>query len=331
MQLTILRHPVRRRRADRTVLLWRAGVLVAFALFWTVPAIALASSPLRLDEQGYLRELDRWTSIVESARNGQSVDVPTDVPSEWIVTVQGTEHHVSTSFLGKDLFNAKEADAVLQHLKQLREGVSTSQTVSPSSDRAVASRILERREYRRVHVPGADESLRDRINAFVLRILRKIFGKAGEHIDDMRVLADFIVWGLLLAAVAAMLFWLRRALLNGTHAEMQIGGIHSEWVSARPLEEWLNDADEAASRGEYRLAVRFAYWGAISALERAGAWKPDRARTPREYLRLVRGSPHENTLGSLTRRFERVWYAKQPATEADFVDCMRGVEELTPQ
>jgi hypothetical protein len=295
------------------------------------PVIALAASPLRLDEQGYLRELDRWTSIVQSARDGQSVDIPTDIPSEWIVTVQGTEHHVSTSFLGHDLFDEKEADAVLQHLKQLREGVSSVQTVSPASDRAVASRILERREYRRVHLPGAEESLRDRVNAFIVRILRKIFGKAGEHIADMRVLADFIVWGLLLAAAAAMLFWLRRALLQATHAEMQISGIHSEWVSARPPEEWLKDAREAAGRGEYRLAVRFAYWGGISALERAGAWKPDRARTPREYLSLVRGSQHENTLGSLTRRFERVWYAKQPATEADFAECMKGVEELNPQ
>jgi hypothetical protein len=94
------------------------------------------------------------------------------------------------------------------------------------------------------------------------------------------------------------------------------------------MEQWLNEAREAASRGEYRVAVRLAYWGAISGLERSGVWKPDRARTPREYLKLARGSRYEPTLHPLTRDFERVWYAKQPATEADFLACIARVEEL---
>jgi hypothetical protein len=287
------------------------------------------SGALRLDTQGYLRELDRWTTVVQSLRDGNDQTVPTDVPPEWIVTVNGTEHHVSTSFLAKDLTNPTEADSVLVHLRQLREGVlEVSAEAKNANGRAVADNILGRREFRRVRMPGLEQSWRDRFNAWLLRVITKIFGKAAEHVDDLRVLSDIVIWGLLLGAVAALLFWLQRTFARATQSEMRISGVHSEFVSSRPMEAWLEEARQAAGRGDFRLAVRLAYWGAISGLERAGAWKPDRARTPREYLRLTRGSQYEPVLRPLTRDFERVWYAKQPATEADFQTCMARVEEL---
>jgi hypothetical protein len=300
----------------------------ALLLLLVFSGCALADDkPLRLDQQGYIQELDRWTSVIQSAHDGHA-DIPADVPPEWIVTVDGDEYHVSTSFLARDLTKPDEANAALERLTALRQGIEQVPPSQAKVARATANQILQRREYRRVHMPGAEQSFRDRFNAWLQRVLSKIFGKAFEHVEDLRVLSDIIVWGLLLGAAAVLLFWLRRILLRAAQQEMHLGGAPGDYVSAKAMEQWLAEARDAASRGEYRLAVRLAYWGAISALERAGAWKPDRARTPREYLRLTRGSQHESTLRPLTRDFERLWYAKQPATEADFLACMARVEEL---
>jgi hypothetical protein len=285
---------------------------------------------LRLDQQGYLQELDRWTAIVQSVRDGKPDAMPSDVPDEWIVTENGTEYHVPTIFLARDLTKPDQADGVLERLQLLRASAieAASEEDTARNARSTADRILARREFRRVRIPGAEESLRDRFNAWLKRVLIKFFGKAFEHVDDLRVLSDIVVWAVLLLAVAVLLYWLRKAFLQATDSEMHIRGARPEYVSFKPMEQWLSEARDAASRGEYRVAVRLAYWGAISGLERAGVWKPDRARTPREYLKLARGSQYEPSLHPLTRDFERVWYAKQPATEADFLACMARVEEM---
>ena len=67
-----------------------------------------------------------------------------------------------------------------------------------------------------------------------------------------------------------------------------------------------------------------AYWCGIAFLEDKGAWRPDRSRTPREYLRVL-GAAHEHrpVLQSLTRELEHVWYAGGDA-DASRYDAMLG-------
>ena len=76
-------------------------------------------------------------------------------------------------------------------------------------------------------------------------------------------------------------------------------------------------------------AVNLAYWGGISFLEESGMWRPDQARTPREYLRLLPAdSQHRATLSTLTRQLEVTWYGNQQASPDTFSETLIHLEEL---
>jgi hypothetical protein len=58
-------------------------------------------------------------------------------------------------------------------------------------------------------------------------------------------------------------------------------------------------------------------------------WPPDRARTPREYLRLLPwSSGYQPALTALTRDFEVVWYGKQEADAQAFSRALERLEQL---
>ncbi len=96
-------------------------------------------------------------------------------------------------------------------------------------------------------------------------------------------------------------------------------------ASARDWQLWLADARKAAADGQWREAIHFLYWAAISRLESRRLWPADRARTPREYLALVSADdPRRPGLSALTRSFERTWYGGRAADETEF----RSAEEL---
>jgi len=111
-----------------------------------------------------------------------------------------------------------------------------------------------------------------------------------------------------------------------------IGSIRPETgagaASARDWQLWLADARAADGQGAWRDAIHLLYWASISRLESGGLWPADRARTPREYLALLSSeSAQRPALATLTRSFERAWYAGRPAGESDF----RQAEQLAAQ
>jgi hypothetical protein len=58
-------------------------------------------------------------------------------------------------------------------------------------------------------------------------------------------------------------------------------------------------------------------------------WRPDQARTPREYLRLLAAdSQHRGTLTRLTRRLEVTWYGREIAGPETFAETVANLEEL---
>jgi hypothetical protein len=88
--------------------------------------------------------------------------------------------------------------------------------------------------------------------------------------------------------------------------------------AARSWQRLRMEAEEAAQQQRWRDAVRGYYWAAIARFESRGQWPADRARTPREYLRmLLPGHPRHDDLRLLTRRFESCWYGSDTATERD--------------
>jgi hypothetical protein len=100
-------------------------------------------------------------------------------------------------------------------------------------------------------------------------------------------------------------------------------------ASARDWQLYLADARRAAAAGQWREAIHFAYWAAISRLESKRLWPADRARTPREYLALVAASdPRRAGLATLTGSFERVWYGGRAAGESDYKQAEELVDKL---
>jgi len=91
------------------------------------------------------------------------------------------------------------------------------------------------------------------------------------------------------------------------------------------------DGRGASRRRSGKLARRdhLGYWCGISFLEGQGLWRPDVARTPREYLRLLSPTDtNRDTLRLLTRSFEVVWYGTQEADANAFSDTLTQLEKM---
>jgi hypothetical protein len=99
--------------------------------------------------------------------------------------------------------------------------------------------------------------------------------------------------------------------------------------SSRSWQEWLSQSREQAAQGQWRDAIHFGFWAAVSRLEAEGVWPPDKARTPREYLSAIPSSSlSKEPFSAITRRFEASWYGNRTATEADFTEFTLHLEKL---
>jgi hypothetical protein len=156
----------------------------------------------------------------------------------------------------------------------------------------------------------------------MIRVWRRLFS-----FSVIPTVGEYFVYALIAAAALALLYLVYVGILRNPDFE---GVVPRDLpVSAKEWTIWLSEARAAAARGDWRGAIHLAYWAGISFLEREGFWKPDRARTPREYLHLI--SPQNErreTLTALTRIFELAWYAKRESTEQTFAQTLAELEKL---
>jgi hypothetical protein len=140
-------------------------------------------------------------------------------------------------------------------------------------------------------------------------------------------ISNIVVYGLIAIAVLVLAIWMYRSIRESARLETIMPVAVP--VSAKEWPLWLAEARAAATRGEWREAVHLSYWGGISFLEAQGSWRPDAARTPREYLRLLPPtSAHQPALRSLTQKLERVWYGMQAADADSFQQTLAELEKL---
>jgi hypothetical protein len=183
--------------------------------------------------------------------------------------------------------------------------------------------ILATREFDRVRGPTALELFKQRVLAWIRNLLRKINPK----LPDMENAGQWFVWGMIALAAAIAGIWLYRVsqqnLGSGTREILPF------MASARNWREWLADARERAAHGEWREAIHYGFWAAVSRLESEGVWPPDKTRTPREYLNAIPGSNlSKEPFAAMTRKFETSWYGSRPTTEADFAQFAADLERL---
>jgi chemotaxis protein histidine kinase CheA len=186
-----------------------------------------------------------------------------------------------------------------------------------NSQREAMKQVLAGRDFRNLEPHSVSDSLWEKFGEW----LNRFWARAGKLTDQAAWVGRLLVWGFILAICVGLVWGLiqlerrwRIRLVPDTDAPAPGA------ASARDWQLWLNDARSSAAAGEWRAAVHFVYWAAISRLESKRLWPADRARTPREYLALVVAEdPRRAGLATLTGSFERTWYGGRAAAESDYL------------
>jgi hypothetical protein len=193
-------------------------------------------------------------------------------------------------------------------------------------ERAAMTQVLAGRDFRNLQAPTARDSALEKLSAWLNRLLASIdklqlhAAWVGRLIVGSFILAVCV--GLVLGLMQLERHWRIRLIPEST--EPAVGA-----ASTRDWQLWLADARRAATANQWREAIHFVYWAAISHLESKRLWPADRARTPREYLSLVStNDPRKPQLTTLTGSFERVWYGGHAASESDYREAKTLADAL---
>lgn len=277
--------------------------------------------------------IERVHSLSDNPTNAR--ELRESLPDAVTVITDSREYTVSYAWLKNDLAELPSANPAKR--SQLIKGIGsrlqhaeeealmfTIATPVPDNASSKLAAILARREFRDVHGPTALDRLRDRLLLWLARLLERIFIGAGSHSQVLQIVSYI----LMIAAIVVLGLWIKRH-FSAPSANATPREIVPFAPSARHWRSWLNQARQLAAQGDWRGAIHLAYWAAISFLEEGGAWRPDRARTPRDYLKLI-GQQHLYfaVLRELTRTFELTWYGNQEANAVHFQETLSHLEKL---
>jgi len=307
---------------------------------YILACLLIAAISCRADSAGgdalttteYRAELDRLLSATQQLdSSGSPTPQPLlDLPQSWHVRADQRVFEISTEGLKRDVRryesekNIGNASAIRARLQSLRGDLDGFEKppADSSANRAALNSILARPEFRDVQGPNWLDRLKQRLLAFLFSLLERLFRSSA-----IPTISKYLVYLLMGLAVAALGYIAYRSIWAGDKLESVVPTDLP--VSAKEWAIWLKEARAAAAKHEWRDAIHLAYWAGISFLERQGMWKPDQARTPREYLRLLAStSEHRETLKALTHIFELAWYAKRDASEKTFSQTLQELEKL---
>jgi len=290
-----------------------------------------------LSLDGYQAQLRDWSQQVSALEQHpeQAQAFRSTFPQKSVVSEGTRPLEVSHEWLKSALvdFTAAKPEQRPELLRQMQKRLAAQRQESdlfrqpaayPDSAQAKLTAILARREFRSVRGPSLWDQLKQRILRWIVYWLDRIFSRVGSTQHGGKI----VVWCAIGLALILVAVWLARMARRQTAIDWPRESVLFA-PSRKHWRKWLAEAREAAQQGRWRDAIHLAYWAAISQLEQSGAWAPDRARTPREYLRLLSGSSDKRpVLDTLTRRFELVWYGDREAGADDFADTLLQLERL---
>jgi hypothetical protein len=309
------------------------AILLAAIFLFSLSATARGAD-LSLDE--YRNQLQDLTAKVDSLRDHpeQASATVAGVPDQVTVKTDKDEITVSYRDLKNDLAAFSKTDAqkrsgmllqIQNYLQVLRsEADAFEQAPDTEAARRSLAGILARSEFHKVGGPSAKDILLAKIFGWLLRLLGKLSIAGRSRLDLFQILVYLLIG----AALILLLIWTVRR-LRRPQEEPAMREIFPFAPSARSWRLRLAEARALAQQQDWRGAIHLAYWAGIFFLEEHGAWKPNRARTPREYLQLVGlRSPRYPALAAITRKFEVVWYGHRDAAESDFQETLGQLEKL---
>jgi len=306
---------------------FRLGLVLSLALVFSVTAQA------GISPADYRQQLQQFSQRVEQLKDHpeQAGLLIADVPDQVAVHADSQEYSFSYEWLKTELKRFRQADPktrdgllspIEQHLQSLEEQAAAFEGSRANSqqDHKKVEEILARYEFRRTRGPGFLaiwwEKFMRWLSSFFAR--HPIYGYSG---------LDLMIYGAVAITFIMFAIWIARRFRLPT--EELSREILPFSPSAKGWRTWLAEAQASAQHGQWREGIHLAYWAAISFLEEGGAWRPDRARTPREYLRMLgTRKPQYPALSVLTRKFEVVWYGHREANAADFQETVGQLEKL---
>jgi hypothetical protein len=254
------------------------------------------------------------------------------VPAQCEFAAGGRNFHLSNFELRRQLREighkpaerAARLNALQDDLRQRLGGIDAyERPVDPTAIPKLQT-ILRQRQFRQVGGQNASELLKQWAFGMLKKILSRIFKDPAQVVLGSKIIA----WTLCILVAGFILLRLYRWAMRERPPEA-VREVIPFAPSSQGWRDWLRQARAAVERGELREAVHAAYWAAISHLESSGAWRPDRARTPREYLRLMKPSdPALLLLADLTRDFEVVWYGNHPPALTEWESFLAKVERI---
>jgi len=312
----------------------RRTVLAIFFALALQACLASEGVPaLSLDEyRDRLGQIAARTDLLQDHPE-QSAQLVTEIPDQLTVNTGTRNVTVNFRYLKDDLASFHSAEAsqrphrlseIKDYLGELQSSATNLSQSNHNSEQQKLGEILARPEFRKVKGPSAADTFLAKIFVWLRRMLSKLKIRGGATSNVLQG----VVYTLVGVAVIIMLIWAVRSLRRQETEDLP-REIMPFAPSAKNWRSWLAEARQAAEMQDWRNAIHLAYWAGISSLESAGAWKPNRARTPREYLRLLgTRSPNHRPLSALTRKFEVIWYGERAAAEADFQETLAQLEQL---
>ena len=221
----------------------------------------------------------------------------------------------------------KDAAQRIQLEESEAPGASSSGpfAISPhAAERTALAAVLARAEFRH-----ADRSLTQRVLEAIAIWINRVLAGLVAYSSHRRWLGLLLEWGLVALACLGLAYWFIRQTRRARGLQPESASRVENAPAMRSWQRLRQEAEDAARQQRWRDAVRGYYWATIARFESRGQWAPDRARTPREYLRLVvPGHPRHDDLRLLTRRFESCWYGSDKATQQDCDTARQLFERL---
>jgi hypothetical protein len=308
-------------------------LIIAAIIFWLSAFPGFSQDNRNISLSDYTTELDSLAAAVESCPRNPSAlkEIILKLPTQRTIQDGNRRYTVSSEWLKPSLSELKgtNPEKICQFIKDriaiLKTDAQALQQSTPDfvSGRRTLEQILSKREFRNIHGPTEWDRLKARFQAFLFRLLGGILSSSA-----FSNISEKIIWLLAGAAGIILAFWIYKTLKQNVRLEtIALSGPVP--VSARPWTIWLADAQAAAAKECWRDAVHLSYWAGISYLESHGLWRPDRARTPREYLSLLSSSnEHWNSLSAITRKFEAIWYGYAEAGPESYSESLKWLENI---
>lgn len=313
--------------------------LFACALVLAVHTHALAQVPAvvhPLSMDAYVAELDRLAAFVGTSTPTAAEKISGGLAPRWIVDVGGERVTVDARWLVDGLRGASQPgtdwntgrERLRRRLLALRaHAAEVAGTAAPgpqhASFRTAVADVLARPEFRASTGASWRERLQQRVGAWIASLL----GSLGFRGVSGRSVAVAFAWIAAIAALGGLGIWLARTLAAGSRAvSFELAPAGRQPISARA---WALRARTARRDGNAREAIRCAYNAALRRMEEDGAWRLERSRTPREYLRMVEPDDHRRpAMKDLTDLFEQVWYGNHTIDDAAMHRVSASLERL---